>query len=69
MVYDERDHSIGFCEGGVWFYLSDVASEAGVTEDKVADWLNEFNNDVYVNECLVDKAIQLMAELYHRDRG
>ena len=68
MVYDERDRTVGFCEGGVWIYLSEVAREAGVSEDEVADWLNEFNNGVYVSECLVDKATELMAKLYHRDR-
>lgn len=69
MVIDHSDNSVEFCEGGVWTYLADAATEAGVSEAEILAWaednLHGWND--YIMDRIVDEATKAIADCWRQD--
>lgn len=69
MRIDETDNSICTCEGGVWYYIENVAELTNASPDEIKEWINDNSHDIanYVNDCIVDTAIEKTAALYNSE--
>ena len=70
MVIDAIDNTVGLCEGGVWFPISEVANLLGKNERDVPEWvhanLNSWND--HLMDAIVDFAIEETARIIKSDR-